>query len=98
MGRADAAVGAVPEATAMNSRRAAALLVLCAAACGGGVPLHDVLLPPQMDLVPYGHIGLVTFTTENAKGELAELATGKFKVYVLGAPHGVEMMELGAAE
>jgi hypothetical protein len=82
----------------MNSHRAAALLVLCAAACGGGVPLHDVLLPPQMDLVPYGHIGLVTFTTENAKGKLAELATGKFEEYVLGAQHGIEVLELGAPE
>ena len=82
----------------MNSHRAAALLVLCAAACGGGVPLHDVLLPPQMDLVPYGHIGLVTFTTENAKGKLAGLATGKFEEYVLGAQHGIEVLELGAPE
>src|SRR5258708_31251215 len=51
-----------------------------------------------MDLVPYGHIGLVTFTTENAKGKLAELATGKFEEYVLGAQHGIEVLELGAPE
>lgn len=83
----------------MNSHRAAAcLLVLSAAACGGGTPLHNVLLPPQMDLTQYGHVGLVTFTTENAKGKLAALATGKFEEYVLGAQHGIEVLELGAPE
>jgi hypothetical protein len=82
----------------MNSRRVAVLLVLGAAACGGGTPLRNVLLPPQVDLVQYGRVGLVTFTTENAKGKLAALATGKFEEYVLGAQHGIEVMELGAAE
>lgn len=82
----------------MNSHRVAALLALCAAGCGGGTPLHDVLLPPQFDLTPYGRVGLVTFTTENAKGKLAGLATGKFEEYVLGAQHGVQVLELGAPE
>ena len=76
----------------------AVLVVLAAAACGGGRQLHNVLLPPQMDLVPYGRLGLVTFTTENAKGKLAEFATGKFEEYVLGAQHGIEVLELGAPE
>jgi hypothetical protein len=51
-----------------------------------------------MDLTQYGRVGLVTFTTENAKGKLAALATGKFEEYVLGAQHGVEVLELGAPE
>src|SRR6266699_1927734 len=82
----------------MNSHRAAALLVLCTVACGGHTPLHNVLLPPAMDLTQYGHVGLVTFTTENAKGKLSALATGKFEEYVLGAQKGVEVLELGAPE
>src|ERR1041384_4613706 len=83
----------------MNSPRATALLVLCAAACGGGrPPRRDVLLPPAMDLTQYGRVGLVTFTTENAKGKLAALATGKFEEYVLGAQKGVEGRGRGASE
>src|SRR6266705_1850193 len=83
----------------MNSHRAARLMVLCAAAaCGGHTPVHNVLLPPAMDLTQYGRVGLVTFTTENAKGKLAALATGKFEEYVLGAQKGVEVLELGAPE
>ncbi len=82
----------------MNLRRAAPLLLVCAAACGGGAATHRVLLPPQLDLVPYGRLGLVTFTTENAKGKLAVFATGRFEEYVLGAQRGIEVLELGAPE
>ena len=83
----------------MNSHRAVAgLLVLCAAACGGGgARLHDVLLPPHLNLVPYGAVGLVTFTAENAKG-LNEFATRRFEEYVLAAQTGIEMRDFPRAD
>ncbi len=82
----------------MNSHRAAAgLLVLCAAACGGGARLHNVLLPPHLNLVPYGAVGLVTFTAENAKG-LNEFATRRFEEYVLAAQTGIEMRDFPRAD
>ena len=48
------------------------VLALLAAGCGGAT---RVLVPPRVDLRPYGKLGLVTFTVENAKGSLHEYAT-----------------------
>src|SRR5206468_9896458 len=77
---------------------AAALLVLGAAACGGGTRLHNVLLPPHLNLMPYGAVGLVTFTAENAKGTLNEFATRRFEEYVLAAQSGLEMRDFPRAD
>ena len=44
-----------------------------------------VLVPPFLDVSPYGRVGLVTFTAENAKGELDALATEYFAEQVLAA-------------
>jgi len=35
------------------------LVLLVASACGGG--RRSVLVPPRLDLQPYGRLGLVTF-------------------------------------
>lgn len=59
---------------------------------------HRVLVPPRLDLVPYGRIGLVTFTVENAKGTLHEFATRRFEEEVLSAQTGYEILELGSAD
>src|SRR2546428_13914308 len=64
-------------------------------ACGGS---PRVLLPPRLNLSPYGQIGLVTFTAENAKGSLHEFATRRFSEHVLAAQTGIEALELGAAD
>jgi len=70
------------------------LFILAGIACGS----HRVLLPPRLNLSPYGQIGLVTFTAENAKGSLHEFATQRFSEYVLAAQTGIEVLELGAAD
>ncbi len=76
-------------------RAAAALLVaLSSLACGS----HRVLVPPRLDLVPYGRVGLVTFTVEHAKGSLHEFATRRFEEEVLGTQTGIEVQELGSAD
>jgi hypothetical protein len=71
---------------------AVALPVL--AGCAG----KRVLFPPRLDLTQYGRVGLVTFTVENAKGSLNELATARFSEAALEGQPGIEMMELGSAD
>src|SRR5438034_7296109 len=61
------------------------VFILAGIACGGS---HRMLLPPRLNLSPYGQIGLVTFTAENAKGSLHEFATRRFSEYVLAAQTG----------
>ena len=66
------------------------------AACGGGS--HSVLVPPRLDLEPYGRVGLFTFTTDNAKGSLDELATERFSEAALNGQSHIEMLELGTVD
>lgn len=77
---------------------AAVALVLLAgalAACGGS---RRVLVPPRLDLRPYGTLGLVTFTQSGAEGALNQLATSRFADEIFANQTGVEVLELGAAE
>jgi hypothetical protein len=55
------------------------------------------LVPPVLDVTPYGRVGLVTFTAENAKGDLNTVATEYFAEEVLAAQQ-IELMELGPVE
>ncbi len=70
------------------------LAALGALACAS----HRVLVPPRLDLVPYGRLGLVTFTVENARGSLHEYATRRFEEALLAAQTGFEVLELGPAD
>ena len=67
------------------------LIVMAGLACAA----KRVLVPARMDLHPYGRIGLVTFTVENAKGNLHQFATERFAENVLSAQPGIEILELG---
>ena len=71
-----------------------ALGSLLAAGCSS----KRVLMPPRMDLTEYHRVGLVTFTVENAKGSLHELATERFLADVLDGQPGIEVIELGDAD
>src|SRR2546427_748295 len=73
------------------ARSSAFLLILLAVGCGG----HKILVPPRLDLKPYGKVGLVTFTVENATGSLQQFATERFSEEILAAQPGVEVLELG---
>lgn len=72
--------------------------VLLAALAGAGCASHRVLVPPRLDLAPYNSIGLVTFTVENARGGLGDLATRRFEEYMLGAQKGFEVQGFAAAD
>ena len=67
------------------------LIVAAGLACAA----KRVLVPARMDLHPYGKIGLVTFSVENAKGTLHQFATERFAENVLAAQPGIEILELG---
>lgn len=68
---------------------AAALVLasLASTACAS----HRVLVPPELNLVPYGSVGLVKFSVEGARGGLDELVTTRFEEYVLAAQRGIEV-------
>ena len=70
------------------------VLALPALSCGS----KRVLVPPRLDLHPYGRLAIVTFTVENAKGSLHQLATERFAEAVLTAQPGLELLELGAQD
>jgi hypothetical protein len=83
----------------MNTGKMVATLLLGAAVvagCGGGT--HSVLVPPRLDLEPYGRVGLFTFTAENAKGSLNELATEHFSEAMLNGQSHIEVLELGTVD
>lgn len=71
-----------------------ALIVLSGLGCGS----QRVLQPPRLNLVPYGSVGLVTFTVEKAKGSLHEFATQRFEEYLLAAQTGIEVQEFPQAD
>jgi hypothetical protein len=71
------------------SRLLPCLLVL--AGCGGST----VMVPPRLALTPYQRVGLISFTTENARGALASVATDRFRDEIFAAQSGVEVLELG---
>jgi hypothetical protein len=73
-------------------------LVLSLALLGLGCAAKRVLVPPQLDLHPYGKLAIVRFTVENAKGSLHQLTTERFAEAVLAAQPGIELLELGAQD
>src|SRR2546429_9047345 len=80
----------------MRSGGLSALLVLLVVSgCGGG--RRSVLVPPRLDLQPYGRLGLVTFTGEDAKGSLPEFATARFAEDTLAGQPGTRGVRLGTS-
>lgn len=57
-----------------------------------------VLVPPAVDLISHGNIGLISFSTENAEGDLNEIATQRFLQIVTQSQRGVQLIELGELE
>jgi hypothetical protein len=82
----------------MKLRHATATLVVASGLACGGHPSHQVLLPPRLNLVQYGSVGLVNFSIEKAKGNLQDLATKRFEESLLAAQTGVEVQEFALAD
>lgn len=76
----------------MRASRGFALLAAFAlAACSSS---RYVEVAPRLDLRPIGPVGLVTFTTVNARAAMGERATQQFAEQVLGAQSGIEVLEI----
>ena len=76
----------------MRSSRGLALLAgFALAACSSS---KYVEVAPRLDLRPVHAIGLVTFTTVNARESMGEQATRRFAEQVLGAQAGIEVLEI----
>ena len=69
------------------------LLVFCLFMFVTCAPL--VLVPPEVDLLPYERIGLISFSVENAEGQLDEMATQRFLQDITRFQRGVQIIELG---
>ena len=54
-----------------------------------------VLVPPEIDLLPYERVGLISFSVENAKGQLEEMATQRFLQEITRFQRGAQVIELG---
>src|SRR2546430_7904016 len=83
---------------APSPRPMALLMLWSATACGGSPRPAPVPVPARLDLRPYGRLGLVTFTVENAKGSLHQFATDRFSEGILAAQPGTEVLELGSVD
>ena len=83
---------------AVRLARAPATLAVCAtlglSACGA----HYAQVPARLDLVPYGRVALVAFSTDQANQELSVLATQRFAEALLASQSGVELLELSSAD
>ena len=55
---------------------------------------EKILIPPNLDLRPYGTVGIIEFST-NAETELKQYATQEFIQTVQAAQPGVRILELG---
>jgi len=66
------------------------LIIFMFISCG-----RVVLVPPEIDLIPIEPIGLISFSVENAKGQLGEMATQRFLQEITMFQRGVQVIEIG---
>lgn len=57
-----------------------------------------VLVPPEVDLIPFERVGLISFSLENAEGRINEIATQRFLQEITFHQRGVQIIELGTME
>ncbi len=58
---------------------------------------EKILIPPKMDLRPYGIVGIIEFST-NAESDLKQYATQEYIHNIQSAQPGVKILELGGKE
>ena len=73
-------------------------LALCGTLALSACASKYALVPPRLDLEPYGRVALVTFSTEQANNDLSTLATQRFAEALLASQSRIELLELGTAD
>ena len=81
-----------------NTRWIVVLIVAVAVTACHGSKYVTVTVPPVLELTQYERAALSTFTVENAKGSLNEVATQRFAEAVLHAQREVEVLEVGTVD
>ena len=57
-----------------------------------------VLIPPEVDLIPFERVGLISFSLEDAEGRIGEMATQRFLQEITFHQRGVQIIELGTMD
>jgi len=57
-----------------------------------------IIVPPEIDLIPYERVGLISFSIENAEGQLGEMATQRFLQEITRHQRGAQVIELGSLD
>jgi hypothetical protein len=83
---------------AVRPAPARALLALCGTLALSACAAHYAQVPARLDLVPYGRVAVVTFSTEQANKDMSALATQRFAEALLSSQSGVELLELSSAD
>jgi hypothetical protein len=73
-------------------------LALCGALVVSACASKYSQVPARLDLVPYGRVALVTFTSDQPNREMSSLATQRFAEALLASQSGVELLELSTAD
>lgn len=78
----------------LRALSAAVLAGVALAACSSQL----ARVPPRLDMGNYDRVALVTFSADQSKDGLGQLATQRFAEEVLAAQTGFELLELGPAD
>lgn len=57
-----------------------------------------VMIPPEIDLIPFERVGLIAFTLENAAGRIDEIATQRFLQEITFHQRSAQIIELGTMD
>src|SRR5215210_4352021 len=73
-------------------------LALCGALALSACSSKYAVVPPRLDLAPYGRIAVVTFSADQQNSGMSALATQRFAEALLKSQSGIELLELGGAD
>src|SRR5215212_9338017 len=73
-------------------------LALCGALALSACSSKYAVIPPRLDLAPYGRIAVVAFSADQQNSAMSALATQRFAEALLKSQSGIELLELGAAD
>ena len=73
-------------------------LALCGALALSACSSKYAAVPARLDLVPYGRIAIVTFSSEQPNRAMSSLATQRFAEALLSSQQGVELLELQVSD